>query len=60
MSTVKSITKKKVGHFAIQDTGAPSGGSEYKTLVIVHGGASPGGEFWTTYNEAYHVLIHDL
>ncbi|EIM81547.1 uncharacterized protein STEHIDRAFT_161731 [Stereum hirsutum FP-91666 SS1] len=46
MSTVNSITKKKVGLFAIQDTGAPGGRSDYKTLVIVHGTASPGDIFY--------------
>lgn len=50
MSTVNSITKKKVGQFAIQDTGAPAGRSDYKTLVIVHGTASPGGELRIFYS----------
>lgn len=50
MSTVSSITKRKVGLFAIQDTGAPAGRNNYQTLVIIHGATSPGGEFLTIYN----------
>lgn len=50
MSTVSSITKRKVGPFAIQDTGAPAGRSNYQTLVIVQGATSPGGELLTIYN----------
>ncbi|EIM81567.1 uncharacterized protein STEHIDRAFT_161746 [Stereum hirsutum FP-91666 SS1] len=45
MSTVSSITKRKVGPFAMQDTGAPAGRSNYQTLVIIHGATSPGDIF---------------
>lgn len=59
MSTVNSITKKKVGPFAIQDTGAPGGRSDYKTLVIVHGTGSPGGELRILCGPVYPVLVQD-
>ncbi|EIM81546.1 alpha/beta-hydrolase [Stereum hirsutum FP-91666 SS1] len=37
MSTKNFAIDKKVGLFAIHDTGAPDGRNDYKTLVILHG-----------------------
>lgn len=44
MSIGDFVEHDKVGPFAIQDSGAPIGGSDYKTLVILHGFAWTSGE----------------
>lgn len=44
MSTKNFAIDKKVGLFAIHDTGAPDGRNDYKTLVILHGLAWSRGE----------------